>query len=226
MSANSSNASSPLASPVDSTASTPLASPSPIGHHCFANLKIRLPLEPRLACLIGQMFSSWNLKRLAIGFRAMITVRAGRLQALPIEGGVAKKPAAKKASPKKSPKTPSMEHPCAGCSWNDPKGDFTPHELAPSTIPHDRKPCGKAGTIEMDDGKGNKIWLCSVHARPAHDNCPRCLKNKHVDFGGSHKSTFLAIGYMCGSTYVDGTCEALKREGSQKLAKLGLSRID
>ena len=197
---------------MSSTTSSPLVSPSnsaPPSPRGLLVVSIPAVISPSLACLIGQMFTRWSLVKMVAGFQS--------LKGFP-------SPKAKPKSPKapKTPKTPIEVHPCQACSWHDPKGDFTPvDDAAQGKIPLDRKMCGKNGTVEVDDGKGGKIWVCAIHARPCSDTCSRCQKNKHIDFDGGHGKAYLQTGFFCGDCYVEGTCEALIREGASKLAKLG-----
>lgn len=117
---------------------------------------------------------------------------------------------------------PSL-HMCAACSWNDPKKGFTPVEQALlGNIPLDRKPCGKKGSIEVKDFRDHSIWICATHAKPLSETCSRCQKAGIACSGHGH--TYLQTGYFCSNgDYCEGTCEALKREGLAKLAKLGHS---
>ena len=180
------------------------------------------------ACLFGQMVTRWSLVRLMNGFKT--------IQMMPPPTSTPSPPIPFSAAPTtpkppktptvpatpKTPKTVAESHPCQACSWHDPKGDFEPHALATQgKIPMDRKPCGKIGTTKVSDGVGGEIWICTIHSRPCHDVCGRCTKNKHVDFAGGHGKAYLQTGFFCGEVFVEGTCEALIREGASKLAKLG-----
>lgn len=201
-------ASSPLVSPVSSAPGSPRA-----GAVAYEAVHLPAVISPSLACLIGQMFTKWSFVKMVAGFHSLKSY-SPPAQARP------KAPRAPRTP--KSPKTPVEIHPCQACSWHDPKGDFTPvDEATQGKIPLDRKMCGKNGTVQVDDGQGGKIWVCAVHARPCADTCSRCQKNKHIDFDGGHGKAYLQTGFFCGDCYVEGTCEALIREGASKLAKLG-----
>ncbi len=202
-----SNSSSPISSSASSPAVSPKAAPAPSAPEI---VKCTLAVEPKplpmaLCFALGKTDLRW--KNTLATFFKNLKVKKTRPK--------------KESSPKTKPKI--VLNTCAACSWNDPKKSFEPVEQALlGNIPLDRKPCGKKGSIEVKDFNGHSIWICATHAKPTADTCSRCQK-AGIECKG-HGQAFLQTGYISANgDYYDGTCEALKREGLAKLAKLGHS---